>query len=177
MLHQITSPRSSTTEDAFDLLVGCHQRIRHFTAAAIKLAHAQSASPDEIRLAAAGIQRYYSVSLPLHEADEEDSLRPRLEALSDEHISHALVAMHHQHMAMDELIERLWPLLVLLERNPAVVHETGGEMCAITKALEEVFDAHLKLEEELIFPAIRERLPLTEQDAILAEMRSRRQQG
>jgi len=50
-------------------------------------------------------------------------------------------------------------------------------MCAITKALEEVFDAHLKLEEELIFPAIRERLPLAEQDAILAEMRSRRQQG
>lgn len=177
MLNQITSPRPSTTEDALDLLVGCHQRIRYFTGTATKLAHAQSASPGEVRLAAAGVYRYYSVSLPLHEEDEEDSLRPRLEALGDEHISHALAAMHHQHMAIDELIERLSPLLVLLERNPSAVHKAGAEMCAITHALQEVFDAHLKLEEEVIFPAIRERLPLTEQNAILAEMRSRRQQG
>jgi iron-sulfur cluster repair protein YtfE (RIC family) len=177
MLNQITSPRPVTTEDALDLLIGCHQRIRHFTETATKLAHAKSASAEEVRLAAAGVHRYYSVSLPLHEADEEDSLRPRLEALGDATISHALLAMHHQHMAIEELIERLSPLLLLLQRNPSALHDTGAEMCATAKALQEVFDAHLKLEEEIIFPAIRERLPLADQNAILAEMRSRRQQG
>ena len=82
--------------------------------------------------------------------------------------------MHHQHMSIDELIERLSPLLILLERNPSALHETGAEMCAISKALQEIFDAHLKLEEEVIFPAIRDRLPVAEQNAVLAEMRARR---
>lgn len=179
MLNQITTPRSPNQppEDALDLLLGCHQRIRHFTAAAAKLAHAQGATQDEIRMAAAGVYRYYSVSLPLHEADEEDSLRPRLEALGDERVHHALAAMHDQHQAIDELIERLLPLLLLVERNPAALEQTGGEMCAITKALEEVFAAHLELEEEVIFPAIREQLPEAGRAALLDEMRARRQQG
>ena len=177
MLNQITPPRpdNQPPEDALDLLLGCHRRIRHFTATAAKLAHAQGASHDEIRMAAAGVFRYYSVSLPLHEADEEDTLRPRLYALADDRIRHALIAMHDQHMAIDELIERLLPLLQLLERNPATIEQAGGEMCAITKALDEIFAAHLKLEEELVFPAIREHLPAPEQSAMLAEMQFRRQ--
>jgi len=85
--------------------------------------------------------------------------------------------MHDQHQAIDELIERLLPLLLLLERNPEALARAGGEMCAITKALEEIFAAHLQLEEDEIFPAIRERLPRPEQAAMLAEMQSRRQQA
>ena len=75
MLNQITPPRSPNQppEDAIQLLMACHVRIRHFSAAAVKLAHAQAASPEDIRMSAAGVYRYLSVSLPLHEADEEDT--------------------------------------------------------------------------------------------------------
>jgi iron-sulfur cluster repair protein YtfE (RIC family) len=179
MLNQITAPRSpkEPPEDAVELLIGCHQRIRHFTATAVKLSHAQGAEPQEIRQAAAGVHRYYSVSLPLHEADEEDTLRPRLDAVADERVRRALLAMHDQHQAIDELIERLLPLLQLVERNPATLHEAGGEMCSITKALEEVFSAHLQLEEEVIFPAIRAILPESARAEMLVEMQARRQQG
>jgi iron-sulfur cluster repair protein YtfE (RIC family) len=179
MLNQITTPRQAKLppEDALDLLTGCHQRIRHFTAAAIKLAHAQGASPEDIRQAAAGVHRYYSVSLPLHEADEESTLRPRLDAVANERVRHALIAMHDQHLAIDELIERLLPLLMLIERNPDILHDAGSEMCSITKALEDLFAAHLQLEEEVIFPAIRESLADHDRTAMLAEMQARRQQG
>lgn len=179
MLNQITTPRPSNQppEDALELLIGCHQRIRHFTATAVKLAHAQGTEPQEIRQAAAGVYRYYSVSLPLHEADEEDTLRPRLDAVADERVRHALVAMHDQHQAIDELIERLLPLLLLVERNPGALPEAGGEMCSITEALEEVFGAHLQLEEDAIFPAIREVLPESVRAEVLAEMQQRRRQG
>ena len=127
MLNQITTPRPAKQppEDALDLLTGCHQRIRYFTAAAIKLAHAQGASPEDIRQAAAGVHRYYSVSLPLHEADEELTLRPRLDAVGSERVRHALAAMHDQHQAIDELIERLLPLLMLVERNPDTLPDVG----------------------------------------------------
>lgn len=179
MLNQITTQRANNRppDDALDLLLSCHQRIRHFAAMASKLAHAQGATQDEVRMAAAGVCRYFSVSLPLHEADEEDTLRPRLDALGIERVHHALDAMHDQHQAIDELIERLMPLAQLLERNPLAIEQVGGEMCGITKALGEVFDAHLQLEESEIFPAIRERLPKEEQAAMLREMQSRRQQG
>ncbi len=179
MLNQITSPRLSNqpAEDVVDLLIGCHQRIRHFTATAAKLAHAQGTSPEDIRQAAAGVRRYYSVSLPLHEADEEDTLRPRLDAVGDERILHALVAMHDQHQAIDELIERLLPLLLLVEGNPDALPSVGGEMCLIAKALEETFAAHLQLEEDVIFPAIRTSLDEESRAAMLAEMQARRKQG
>lgn len=179
MLNQIKPARTPNQppEDAVDLLLSCHDRIRHFSATAAKLAHAQGADSDEIRRTAAGVSRYFSVSLPLHEADEEDTLRPRLDALGDERIHHALAAMHDQHQAIDELVERLLPPLELVERNPANLDQAGGELCAIGKALEEIFAAHLKLEEDVIFPSVRERLPAPEQAAMLREMQVRRQQG
>ena len=179
MLNQINPPRAPNQppEDALDLLLGCHQRIRHFTAVAAKLAHAQGATDDEIRMTAAGVYRYFSVSLPLHEADEEETLLPRLDAVGDDRVRHALIAMHDQHQAIDELIERLLPLLLLVERNPAALDQAGGEMCAITKLMEEIFAAHLQLEEDTIFPAIRSQLPDTIRPEMLAEMQARRQHG
>ncbi len=179
MLNQITSQNSaqqSKTEDAVDLLTGCHQRIRHFTGVAVKLAHAQGAAAEEIVQAAAGVHRYYSVSLPLHEADEDHTLQPRLRPVADEQVRHALLAMGDQHQAIDELIERLLPLLVLVRNNPHALADVGGEMCCITNALEEILRAHLQMEEEVIFPAIRKALPESTLAEILHEMQERRKQ-
>jgi len=180
MFNQISPLRSTeeaTLEDAVDLLIGCHQRIRHFTSVATKLAHAHGATPEEISSAADSVYRYYAVSLPLHEADEDHSLRPRLSAVADELVQHALVAMGDQHQAIDELLERLLPLLVLVRNNPAALGEAGGEMCSITKALDEIFRAHLQMEEEVIFPATRSALAASAQEELLREMQARRKQG
>jgi hemerythrin-like domain-containing protein len=180
MLNQIAAQNSAQkpqTEDAVDLLVGCHQRIRHFTAVAVKLAHAQSASTEEIVQAAGAVHRYYSVSLPLHEADEDQTLQPRLHAVADEQVRHALLAMGDQHQAIDEFLERLLPLLVLLRNNPELLPEVGGEMCSITKALEDIFRAHLQMEEDVIFPAIRTLLPESMLAEMLLEMQERRKTG
>ena len=177
MLNQISSTKSEPkTEDAVDLLTGCHDRIRHFTGVAVKLAHAQGAPSDEVVQAASGVHRYYSVSLPLHEADEEETLRPRLNSIPDDKVRHALVAMSDQHMAIDELLERLLPLLVMVRNNPEALSAAGAEMCAITKALDEMFRAHLQMEEEVIFPAIRSALPEAAQAEMLREMQGRRVQ-
>ena len=179
MLNQIASAKGtdSKPEDAVDLLLGCHQRIRHFTGVAAKLAHAQGASPDEVREAAASVHRYYSVSLPLHEADEDLTLHPHLSSVADERLRHGLLAMADQHQAIDELIERLLPILMLVRNNPSVIGDVGGELCSIAKALDEVFCGHLQMEEEVIFPAIRSVLPESVREEILREMRARRKQG
>lgn len=178
MLNQISpAPPAPVIEDAVDVLTGCHSRIRHFTNAAVKLAHAQGASAEEVAQIAARVHRYYSVSLPLHEADEEETLQPRLSRTGDERVRHALQAMHEQHEAIDELLERLMPLLVMVMNHPSSLHQAASEMCSITKALDEVFNAHLEMEEGVIFPAIRTVLPSAVQDEMLREMRERRKTG
>jgi iron-sulfur cluster repair protein YtfE (RIC family) len=80
-------------------------------------------------------------------------------------------------MAIDDLLERLLPLLRLVSDNPAMLADAGGEMCSITSALAQMFDAHLQMEEEVIFPAID--LQLTERDRaeLTREMQERRKQG
>lgn len=178
MLNQITPLRTADqpSEDAVDLLVGCHRRIRHFTATAVKLARAPAALPAEVRLTAFNVHRYYSISLPLHEDDEDFTLRPRLDAVVGERVRRALAAMHDQHLAIGELLERLLPLLLLVERNPEALQEVGCEMAPITKALEDSFGVHLQLEEEVIFPAIRNFLPENVRAEILEEMKARRQE-
>ena len=80
--------------------------------------------------------------------------------------------MSDQHQAIDELIERLLPLLVMVKNNPDTLHVVGGEMCSITQALDEMFRAHLQMEEEVIFPAIRKVLPETIAPKCCARCRS-----
>ena len=66
------------SEDAVDLLLSCHYRIRHFTALAARLAEATAAPPDQIEQTAASVARYFRIALPLHKADEDGSIYPRL---------------------------------------------------------------------------------------------------
>jgi hemerythrin-like domain-containing protein len=164
-------------ETAVDLLVGCHDRIRHFTSVVSRLAHAEGTALPEISAAAQSACRYFTVSLPLHEADEEESLRPRLYELGQPQVTAALDAMTHQHHAIDDLVERMVPLLTLLSNNAAKLPELHGELCTIAKTLDEVFRGHLDLEEKVLFPAVISELSEDSQGEMLREMQGRRKQG
>jgi hemerythrin-like domain-containing protein len=193
MLTQIKSaalaPREETVQDA---LLGCHMRIRHFTEMACKLAHAHSADPEQVQRAAAEVHRYFTVALPLHEADENISLHPRLiKALSGEPANEessspetsllrrlggpAADAMVEQHESIDQLVERLVPLCTILRSQPAKLEELSPELHEISAALSEIFAAHLDLEEKTVFPAMERFLSADELADIRREMRGRRQ--
>ena len=64
----IASPASKSSTPS-ELLLACHQRIRHFSEVALKIAHAHGVAETEIVQAAAVLHRYFTFSLPLHEAD------------------------------------------------------------------------------------------------------------
>ncbi len=175
MLHEIKSTNpASSFENAVDLLIACHERIRHFSSMLRKLAHAEGATDEEIRNAAGSALRYFSIALPLHEADEEESVRPRLIALSNPEITGALEAMTHQHQAVDDLVERLSPVLRLLSHNPAKLPDVHAELCSLSAALQEVFEGHLALEESVIFPFLHQQLSPEALTSVLGEMQQRR---
>jgi iron-sulfur cluster repair protein YtfE (RIC family) len=180
MLNQIkVAHGSSESQDVTALLLACHQKIRHFSGVAVRLAHGQGATEPEIAQAADGLYRYFTVALPLHEADENLSVHPRLRRAvpEGELAGPAADAMVDQHMAIDELVERLIPLWVLVKSAPERLPELSGELCALSKRLNELFDAHLRLEEETIFPALTRHLENSELDDIVREMQERRKTG
>jgi hemerythrin-like domain-containing protein len=178
MLQSIASSHSARpSQNAVELLASCHQKIRHFTSVVSKLAHAEGSPLSEISAAADSAYRYFTVALPLHEADEEESLRPRLLELSAPEVTNALDAMVHQHQAIDDLIERVVPVLMLIANNPAKLPQAHGELCTISKALTEIFQGHLELEEDVIFPAVLQKLSAISQEGLLQEMQERRKQG
>jgi hypothetical protein len=76
MAVHIGAPRPAA--GAVELLLECHERIRHFARLALKLAGTRDLPPAEVAEAAAAVRRYFAEALPLHAADEEESMMPRL---------------------------------------------------------------------------------------------------
>ena len=167
----------SQERDALELLLGCHSRIRHFTDMALRLANfADVSAPADIVSAATAVHRYFTVALPLHEADENESLYPRMRAIlaHGDELASALDSMVAQHRDIDAVVARLVPLWEQVRRDPAAVGQLKSELLALALRLNQLWATHLQLEEEVILPLVRRRLPPAVLDSIFSEMRARR---
>jgi hemerythrin-like domain-containing protein len=161
--------------DAVDMLLACHQRIRNFTGIAARLAEAAGAAEAEIANAAEAVHRYYAIALPLHEADENESVYPRLrQRLTDNKERESLQAMVDQHGPIDQLVADLLPRWEQLKREPKKLRECADELRVNSERLQELWSEHLTLEEQIVFPLIRSRLSAEDLRTIQAEMKQRR---
>jgi hemerythrin-like domain-containing protein len=178
MLNTITgaAAASTTSEDAISLLLGCHQRIRHFTGVAQRLAESPEAPPDDRTAAAIAVLRYFTVALPLHEADENESVFPRLRAaLPAGPLLEANSAMVEQHRALNAALAQLIPLWRRIEHEPAAQPTLTAALIENTQQMKGLWDVHLRLEEETVFPAMQQFLDARGLEEIRGEMRTRRQ--
>jgi hypothetical protein len=152
------------------LLLACHTRIRSFTDLAARLAGPEAADDGAIADAAARVHRYHSVALPLHQADEEESIEPRLIQAAPETLPF-LAQMRHGHVEIEALVSGLLPRWKLIASTPSLRGEieTGRDV----QRLQTLWSAHLTLEEKEIFPALS-RLGADDLAAIQDEMRARR---
>jgi iron-sulfur cluster repair protein YtfE (RIC family) len=159
--------------DAVDLMLECHDRIRSFVSLACRLASAAEASEDEVRETAARVSRYFSEALPLHVADEEQSIVPRLAGKNPE-MDAVLQAMHGEHIGHEANLKVVVETCNALKASPAMLPQLRDALLDAASDLEAEFARHLKQEEEVIFPAIRSLLTPEQQLSILNELRGRR---
>lgn len=176
MLGGIGRTTRASADDPVAMMMECHERIRRFARLGVRVVEPNVAPADEIREAARSVHRYFSVALPLHVADEDESIAPRLQA--DDRLSRpvreALVAMTAQHVTIDELLARALPLwAALAEGDPAAAAEARAQLDELAPRLATLLELHLAHEEELVLPAVQA-LPTETQVAIVAEMRARR---
>lgn len=166
----ISIGKKQTGEGLLELLAACHARIRHFA----KLAHEialHELSPDETTARCREVQRYFAEALPLHVADEEESLLPRLRGRRAP-VDEALAAMHAQHAEHEPLLAALDRALEALAARPSDAAERA-RLEAVAAPLGPALEYHLALEEREIFPALAQ-LDAATEAAIVQELRARR---
>lgn len=165
-------PRRRGSPDLVDLLLECHQRIRSFISLARSAGGRVDAQPEQIAEACSQVERYFTEALPLHVADEEESILPRLRGRSPD-IDRALASMHAQHSQHEPKLRVLLSAVSAVRKAP----EDAGLRTSLAAAavdLEQEFAEHLELEESSIFPAVRGLLPEAVQTQIMGELRARR---
>ena len=64
-------------EDLVSLLLECHHRIRGFSALGVELGTRADLPAADVVQGCERVERYFGEALPLHVADEEESLLPR----------------------------------------------------------------------------------------------------
>jgi iron-sulfur cluster repair protein YtfE (RIC family) len=176
MLNEIRTSGAVALGGPIALLLGCHQRIRHFTGIAVRLADSPAAPKDEIRAAAEAIVRYFTIALPVHEADEDESIFSRLHkaAPAGDVVAKSVETMVSQHRAIDELLQSIIPLWRTVQLRPVELSELAPELKRLTNRLRLHMAAHLAMEEDVIFPALERLLSAGERHAIETEMHARR---
>lgn len=165
--------KASPAGDAVSALLECHDRIRSFTALALRLARANGLAEREARDAAAAVHRYFSAALPLHARDEEESILPRLRG-REPALDAALDVMVREHREHEAAVGRLLAACAAVSARPAELARVAPELEAAALELERHFALHLSAEERVLFPALRALLRPEDHQAVLAELRARR---
>ena len=156
-------------------LLECHERIRRFTAMALRLAASHAAPLSERVEAARLLQRYFATALPLHVADEDGTVMPRLLAAQpDEPLRAALQQMESEHLLIDALLPTQLEAWARLEATPALLPTLAPALLQGATLLEESLRTHLELEERVILPALDRLLPRPLQAQMVEEMKARR---
>ncbi len=171
-LHSIgLRPRQVEREPAA-LLLECHQRIRDFCTLARRLTE-PGISEDVTAEAAGRVHRYFIEALPLHAADEDETLEPRLRGRSSV-LDAALDRMSREHQVHQPLVARLCELTRVLADNPAELASISAELSTVALQLEDQLLDHIEHEERTIIPAIAEYLPPRTRESIVAQFAARR---
>ena len=159
-----SSADTSAAATPLEMLLGCHSHIRN------------PRMWDGALKAAAAIFRYFSVALPLHEADENETLFPRIYAALPQGglVREAAETMVEQHKAIDELAAEMLSLCSALDFNPSRLPALARRLMHVACALDQIFTAHLMLEETVIFPAMHELLSPAQLKEMAREMNERR---
>jgi len=155
-------------EDPYALLGACHDRVRRTLRLLARLGpHLQRRGADDQAVQAArDVLRYFGMAAPQHHLDEERHLVPLLQASADAALQAAAQTLLADHGRIGQTWHALEPLL---ERVAAGQVPDPTRFAASVSEFLRLYDAHLVLEETVVFPSARV-LQASRGPAAVAEM-------
>lgn len=166
-------------DDPIGLLGDCHRRIEHFLGVLVRLAGSEETGPltPEHARALKTALLYFDEAAPRHSEDEEHSLFPRLRRRGD-----------REALELLDRIERLERDHARAEASHRVVSSLGAKwledgvlsaedretLRGTLKELRGLYAAHIRVEDEEVFPAAARLLSASQLEDVGREMAARR---
>lgn len=175
---QIGAKRDSGFDDPIGMLRDCHRRVEHFLnilCIVVERARGRALSGEEAAAVHASIE-YFRVGGKRHNADEEESLFPRLMKESEYSGLEEIRGLEEDHETADRLhlaaetLYQKWIAAGALDEDEYRQLESG------TRSLMHLYEEHIRIEEQVVFPLAAQ---LLGQDAVRTmgdEFRLRRAQ-
>ena len=165
-------------EAPFELLEACHERVQRSLSLLARLVDHVAVSGHDAasRSAAADVLRYFDLAAPLHHEDEELHVFPALADSPDAALREAIATLRDDHVRMAERWARARPVL-LDWRDASAPASLDEPSRALLKAFADAYDAHIALEEGLVYPAAQATFDGAGLARIGAEMQARRRKS
>ena len=171
---QIGAKPDAGFDDPIGMLKDCHRRIErflHILWVVTGRAHGQALTAEERQAVEAALE-YFHVGGQRHNADEEESLFPRLRAEAGE--DGELSRLEKDHRAAGELHAEVEDLYRKWMTAGTLSAGDGQMLRSATEQLKQLYEAHIQVEEQVVFPQAAKALDKVTIAAIGQELRARR---
>jgi hemerythrin-like domain-containing protein len=171
--------KSHAFSDPTGLLTDCHRRIEMFMRTLQQVGEVLHQPPTEdVRSSLEAALRYFEQAAPKHTADEEASLFPRMRQIDNPQVRSAFQQLDRLE-ADHRTAESLHSEVDILGRRYLATGTLGGadiqQFREDVAQLLSIYERHIKVEDDVVFPLAATLLPDEQKSAIAAEMASRRQ--
>ncbi len=176
MAVHIGAKPDSGFDDPLGMLADCHRRIEHFVAILALVAERASgrALAGEESAAVRAALEYFRVGGQRHNADEEQSLFPRLRAAAGQNVLGEIDGLESYHRDANQVHAAVEKLFERWMDNGALAEQEHQQLVSMTQRLKNQYAEHIRLEEQVVFPRAASLLDQQSLAAIGQEFRTRR---
>lgn len=174
---QIGAKPDSGFDDPIGMLKDCHRRIESFLqilCAVVVRAQSRALTDEEADAIRAALH-YFRTGGQRHNADEEESLFPRLRTEPGAASLEELASLESEHHVANELHTQVDILYTGWIADASLSPEFTQQLLSTTQRLKHLYEEHIKLEEEIVFPRAAQVLNPQVIAAMGQEFRARRQ--
>lgn len=168
-------------EAPFEMLTTCHERVHRMLRLLGRLTQhlADKGWDSQAADAARDVMRYFDQAAPLHHEDEERHVFPALLASGSDAERAVVRRLQADHEAMAQAWPRVRALLLNVRDAGAAGHWQTWDEAALQVLADFSgrYDEHIRLEEELVYPAAQSVLDEQALSAMGSDMQQRRTQG
>jgi len=164
-------------DDPIGMLKDCHRRIERFLNILCVVADRAPRRnlTEEEKSAVQSAMSYFQRGGKRHTADEEESLFPRLRAALASGGCEEVNGLEDDHRIANELHQMVDTLYSAWIEVGRLSLEDGHRLQSATHRLKALYEAHIRIEEDIVFPRAAEMLGSQTIAAIGIELRARRQ--
>jgi hemerythrin-like domain-containing protein len=161
-----------------ELMSDCHRRVEMFlgTLNAVAGFNGRQLTEDESRSLGRALQ-YFREAAPKHSADEEESLFPRLRALSDPEVRSVfedLARLEQEHNLAAPLHAEIERLGLNWLRDGKLTQADAAQFQSAVTSLATLYRTHINFEDTILFPLASRMLTSPQKAEIAQEMATRR---